>query len=319
MNMDKIIQLIEKAKSIAIVSHTNMDGDAIGSSLGLMLALRKMGKYAVTYIEENVPERFDFWLDIDGLVRYNGDKIGEHDLLIVVDVADRKLLGDRGRLLDEIKNTISLDHHVLHYTYSDNSYVKPDAAAAGEIVYDLVKRLGVQIDLDIATCLYVAISTDTGRFKFDNTTPTTHMIAGDLLSYGVDSNWISNKVLDENSKERIKLVAEAIGTLKMYYHEKIAVMHITREMMDKVHAKESDSEGIIDFAINIRGVEVGAVIREKEDGSLKASLRSKSFVDVSKVASMFGGGGHEKASGCTYQGDIMSFEEKLVNCIRGEM
>ena len=322
MSMDeirRIVQLMKDATSVAILSHINMDGDAIGSSLGLMLALRKMGKHAVTYIEEEIPDRFDFWRDVDGVIMYNGSCEDDHDLLVVVDVADRKLLGRREDMLDQIRVSISVDHHALHCAYSDNRYLRADAAAAGELVYDIIERMGVEMDLDIATCLYVAISTDTGRFKFDSTTPTTHMIASKLLEYGVDSNWLSNKVFDESSKERTKLIAEAISTLRMYSSDRIATMYITRDMLNKVGAKDSDAEGIIDFAINIRGVEVGVIIREKADGSVKASLRSKSFVDVAEIASRFGGGGHKKASGCTYCGELMKFEQELVECIRGEM
>lgn len=315
----RIVQLIQNATNVAIISHINMDGDAIGSSLGLMLALRKMGKCAVTYIEEDIPDRFDFWKDIDGVVMYDETCDKVHDLLVVVDVADKKLLGKRERMLQEIPTNVSVDHHALHFAYSNNSYVRADAAAAGEIVYDIVERMGVDMDLDIATCLYVAISTDTGRFKFDSTTPTTHMIASKLLTYGVDSNWLSNKVFDESSKERTRLIAEAIFTLNMYCDDRIAVMHITRDMINKVGAKDSDVEGIIDFAINIRGVDIGVVIREKADGTLKASIRSKSSVDVAEIASRFGGGGHKKASGCTYDGDLMQFKRELVECIRGEM
>lgn len=318
-DMNRVVQLIQEANSVAIVSHVNMDGDALGSSLGLMLALRKIGKHAVVYIEEDIPDRFDFWNDVDGVIMYNGMCEDEHDLLVVVDVADKKLLGRREDMLKTIISNVSIDHHALHYAYSDNMYVKTSAAAAGELVYDIIERMGIEMDLDIATCLYVAISTDTGRFKFDSTTPTTHMIASNLLTYGVDSNWLSNKVFDESSKERTLLIAEAILTLRTYCDDRIATMYITRDMINKVGAKDSDAEGIIDFAINIRGVEIGVMIREKMDGTVKASLRSKSSVDVAAIASKFGGGGHKKASGCTYNGDMMQFERELVECIKGEM
>lgn len=320
MDLQNIIKLIDDAKDIAIISHISMDGDAIGSSLGLMLALKKRGKYVTTYIEEDIPDRFEFLKDKDGIEYYCDDtNFSRHDTLIVVDVADKKLLGKRVRALNEISNVIAIDHHAIHYAYSKNLYVNKDAAAAGEIVYDLICSMNIEIDKDIATCLYVAISTDTGRFKFSNTTKNTHIIAGELLSYGVDSNMLTNKLFDESTKERTKLIGKAIETLETFCDDKIALMFVTRNMLEEVLAKESDEDGIIDFVINIKGVEVGILIKEKQNGILRASLRSKSYVDVSKIANEFGGGGHKMASGCTFYGDIREFKSKLIDYARREI
>ncbi len=318
--MDNIIRLIKESSDIAIISHINMDGDALGSSLGLMLALKKIGKNVTTYIEENIPKRFEFLDHIDGILYYKDDMNFEcHDTLIVVDVADKTLLGKRARMLDEISTVIVIDHHAVHYKYSNNSYIDDNAAAAGELIYELINRMNIEIDKVIATCLYVAIATDTGRFKFNNTTKNTHMIAGDLITYGIDVNMLGNKLFDENTKERTKLIAKAIETLETFENDKIATMYITRDMIKDVMAKESDTEGIIDFVINIRGVEVGILVKEKENGMVRASIRSKSYVDVSKIANEFGGGGHKMASGCTFDGDIREFKEKLVEYARREI
>jgi len=315
----KMIRWIDDAKSIAVVSHINMDGDALGSSLAMMITLKRIGKRAFTYIEEEVPDRFDFLREMGGLVMYEGKFVEPHDLLIVVDVADKKLLGKREEMLSIIPRSISIDHHVLRCKYADISYIQPDSAATGELVYDIIEHIGIDLDVEIATCLYVAIATDTGRFKFDNTTPTTHAITSALMTYGINSSWICNKLFDENSKERTLLIAESISTLEMYCDDKIAVMSITRDIINKVGAKDSDVEGIIDFAINIRGVEVGIVVREKTDGTVKASLRSKTFVDVSQIASKFGGGGHIRAAGFTSNKEIVEVKKDIVDCIRGEI
>ena len=320
MDFSTIIEKINDAQNIAIISHTSMDGDAIGSSLGLMLALKKRGKNVTTYVEEEIPERFDFWDNREDILYYDEDKdYSFHDLLIVVDVGDKKLLGKRVKLLEQIPNNLAIDHHAIHLAYSKISYVDKDAAAAGELIYKLVNEMGITLDLDIATCLYVAISTDTGRFKFNNTTKTTHMIAGDLITYGIKTSEISNKIFDESTKQRTKLIAKTIDTLEMFEDDKIAIMSITRDMMQSVGAKDSEQEGIIDYVINICGVEVGVLIKQKQDGTLRASLRSKSYVDVSKIANEFGGGGHKMAAGCSSNQDISHFKQQLVEYIRREI
>lgn len=320
MTMDFIIDLIRKSKNVAIMSHINMDGDALGSSLGLMLALKKIGKNVTTYIEEDIPIRFEFLKNTHGIEAYRDDTdFSLYDTLIVVDVADKNLLGNRVRALDEVPTVIAIDHHAVHYKFCDNSYVDKDAAAVGELIYELINKMGIQIDTTIATCLYIAILTDTGRFKFNSTTKRTHMIAGDLIEYGVDSTMLANRLFDESTKERTRLIASVIQTLETFCQDKIAVMYVTRSMIKEVLANESDQEGIIDFVINIRGVEVGILIKEKQDGILRASIRSKSYVDVSKIANEFGGGGHKMASGCSFSGDIMEFRKKLVDFARREI
>lgn len=315
-----IKELINDAKDIAILSHINMDGDAIGSSLGLMFALKKIGKKVTTYIEEEIPLRFDFWKGTEDVVYYTDETdISKHDLLIVVDVADKNLLGKRAKLLDEIPNSLAIDHHALHFKYANNVWVDKKAAAAGELIFDLLQKMNIPLDYEIATCLYVAISTDTGRFKFNNTTKRTHEIAGELLTYGVKNTELTNKLFDESTKERTMLIAKVIETLELFENGKIAVMLITRDIMKETNAKDSDQDGIIDYVINICGVEVGILIKEKENGSLRASLRSKTYVNVSKIANEFGGGGHKMASGCGYDGDINEFKLKLVDCTRREI
>ena len=315
-----IKELINDAKDIAILSHINMDGDAIGSSLGLMFALKKIGKKVTTYIEEEIPLRFDFWKGTEDVVYYTDETdISKHDLLIVVDVADKNLLGKRAKLLDEIPNSLAIDHHALHFKYANNVWVDKKAAAAGELIFDLLQKMNIPLDYEIATCLYVAISTDTGRFKFNNTTKRTHEIAGELLTYGVKNTELTNKLFDESTKERTMLIAKVIETLELFENGKIAVMLITRDIMKETNAKDSDQDGIIDYVINICGVEVGILIKEKENGSLRASLRSKTYVNVSIIANEFGGGGHKMASGCGYDGDINEFKLKLVDCTRREI
>ena len=315
-----IVELINNAQDIAIISHINMDGDAIGSSLALMFALKKIGKKVTTYIEEEVPLRFDFLKDTDDLVYYTEDMdVSKHDLLIVVDVADRNLLGNRAKLLDKIPNSIAIDHHALHYNYANNIWVNKKAAAAGELIFELLQKMNIPLDYEIATCLYVAITTDTGRFKFNNTTKRTHEIAGELITYGVKTSELTNKLFDESTKERTMLIAKTIETLEMFENGKIAVMIITRDMMKETNAKDSEQDGIIDYVTNICGVEIGILIKEKENGALRASLRSKTYIDVSKIANNFGGGGHKMASGCGFDGDINEFKAKLVEYARREL
>lgn len=290
--MKKIIEVIKKYNKIAIFSHKNPDGDTLGSQLSLGLALKKLGKEVIYYNVDPIPEYYFFLTDIDKIEPLE-ERMDEDCLAIYVDCAD----GNRVGYPMFGRETINLDHHVSNDNFADYNYVDFKAAAAGEIIYELIRNLGVDFDRNIATNIYTAISTDTGSFLYSNTTERTHMIGAEMIKYGANTAALRENFFEGISFERFSLIRYSYSNVKFAADHKIAWVTIPRKVILDINAKEEDTEGVISHLKNIKGVEVAFLLREKEDGELKASLRSKSIVDVSEIASVFSGGGHKRAAG----------------------
>jgi len=334
----EIINAIRKANRIAILPHVSADGDALGSSLALGLALKRIGKDIRVYIEEKIPMIYDMLPGQDMLVVYGngciadaddesgsidcrGEKDGNNmafDLAIAIDTGDVERLGKRVSIFDTAQNSVNIDHHHTNTEFAGINYVDTQASAVGEIVYQLIKDMGLEMDADISTSLYVAISTDTGGFRYSNTTPATHRIAADLVNNGIDVAEISQKVFDSTTFSKVRLMGETISSLELLNDGKVAFSAITKDKMEKLGATEEDCDGLVNIGRNIVGVEVSVFLRQKQDGSVKANLRSKNYVDVAAVAKMFGGGGHKRAAGFTSEEGIEDVRDKVLNVI-GEM
>ncbi|AZT90190.1 bifunctional oligoribonuclease/PAP phosphatase NrnA [Caldicellulosiruptor changbaiensis] len=290
----KIINCLLNSNKIAIVSHENPDGDCIGSMLALYLALTKKGKSPRMFLKNNVPKNLSF-LPAANKIEIK-DEIDEmFDVLVLLDTGELERTGIKN-IKSCYKKLVNIDHHVTSEGIGDYYYINSSAAATGEIVYQLVKLMGIDNDKDIATCLYTSIFTDTGGFKYSNTTSVTHQIAGDLINMGINFVYIVNKVFDEMSLSKFNLLKDTLQTLELFEENKIAFLTITKEMFERNNASRDETENIINFAKNIEGVEVAALFIE-EDSRIKVSLRSKYYLDVAAISKEFGGGGHPRAAG----------------------
>ncbi|MCR4434588.1 MAG: bifunctional oligoribonuclease/PAP phosphatase NrnA [Clostridiales bacterium] len=315
MVLNHIISKIKGAKSIAILPHVSADGDALGSSLALLLALKKLNKDAAVYLEEEIPFIYSFLPGKQHAEVYSG-RAKEFDLVIALDTGDMERLGERSRIFREALITVNLDHHNTNTEFAFYNHVQTRASAVGEIVYQLIKMLGVSLDADIATCLYVAVATDTGGFRYGNTTAVTHQIAGDLVNNGVNVSDINQKIFESVSLQKVKLMGMAINSMELFENNKIAFITLTDEMVRKAGAKEEDCDGIVNLGRNIYSVEVAAMLRMKGTDLIKVNLRSKNYVDVSAIAGMYSGGGHKRAAGCIVTGKIEDLKEKLLEDIK---
>lgn len=301
--IDEIIEVLEKSASVAVLPHVSADGDCLGSGLALGLALRKRGKHVVIYIEEEIPYVYSF-LPGKELVRvYDGQNPG-HDTAVALDTGDIERLGKRAEIFKNARVTVNIDHHATNYSFAEYNFVRPERSAVGEIIYDMLVKMGTEMDTGISTCLYVAITTDTGGFRYSNTTPQTHRIAAELIKNGVNVAEISQKVFDTVSLEKLRLMSLAINTIELFSNGRIAFLAVTEEMMRNAGAKEEDCDGIVNLGRNIRGVELAVLLRQLENGEVKVNLRSNCHVDVAAVANKFSGVGHKKAAGCTIKGEI---------------
>lgn len=314
MILNNIISALKGAGSIAIMPHVSADGDALGSSLALAFALKKLGKDVKVYLEEEIPYIYNFLPGKQFVEVYKGT-FRSFDVAAALDTGDIERLGERADIFKGAKITANIDHHNTNSEFAFYNHVQTTSSAVGEIIYQLIKMLGLSLDPDTATCLYVAITTDTGGFRFSNTTAITHQIAGDLINNGVNVSEISQRVFDSTSLEKVKLMGEAINSLELFEGGRVGFITITEDIMKNTGAKEEDCDGIVNIARNINGVEVAVMIRQRGNGELKINFRSKSHVDVSAIAGMYGGGGHKRAAGCTVQGNLEDIRKKVLDDI----
>ncbi|WP_176461602.1 DHH family phosphoesterase [Anaeromicrobium sediminis] len=306
----KIIDVIKESNKIIILPHIMPDGDTIGSSMALCLALKRLGKDVKIIVDEPLPDNIKF-IEFEAIDEHVNEF--QYDLCIAIDCSDTERLGNRRRYLNGC--TINIDHHITNNFYGKYNLVNPKAAATGEIIYDLIKALNVDMDKKIATCIYTALSTDTGSFKYDNTTSKTHRIVAELIETGISVNSINVELYQNKPINKVKLLKDVINTIKFYYDGKVSIMHVTQKMLANNKMALSDTDGLIEIGRDIWGVEVSILLKELEEKKVKVGLRSKYDVDVSKIAEIFGGGGHKKAAGCLINDSIKKVNEIIIDNI----
>lgn len=311
----KIISKIKESRKLAIMSHIMPDGDSIGSSLALYNALVRSGKDVRLIIDDDVPKVYRFLKNADRVKRPG--EYESFDAVIALDCGDKERLGRSGLYLEN-NFVINIDHHISNNEFGNMNMVDTNAAATGEIIYNIIKILGIDMDREISECLYTAIVTDTGQFQYSNTTSVTHQIAGDLINNGVNASLMFERIYQNVSKEKIVLMKTALSSLEFHHRDRISCISLTLEQMKKANAMEEDSDGLINLARDIECVEAAIFLKELETGRVKVGLRSKKTVDVAAVAKKFGGGGHVRAAGCTLSGTVAEVKGKILDAVIAE-
>ena len=310
--LDNILEEINKAETIVILTHENPDGDAIGSGLALYNALKQMGKNPDLIIPE-YPRIFNF-LPGANEIKKESD-IEKYDLAISVDCATIKMLNGFVNYFDNAKVRVSIDHHSTNTMFGDFNYVSPDAPACAQILLIVLEYFKVEITKDIGTCILTGIITDTGGFKYSGVTAETFEFVAWLLNKGINVSKIYRKVLQTKTRANFELNRIATNRLEFYEDGKVAFTYITKEDENSVNAESGDHEGIVETGRDIEGVEVSIFIRQTENGC-KVSMRSNEYVDVSDVCLLLGGGGHIHAAGVTMQCTIEQAKEKILRQIK---
>ncbi len=293
MTLDNIIEEINKANNIVILTHENPDGDAVGSSLAMYNALNKIGK-SVDVIIPEYPKTFEFLPGSNKILK-EGKNIN-YDLAIALDCGDIKRLDGFSKYFEDAKTKISIDHHSSNTMFADYNFVNPTSPACAQILVIVIEALGVTIDKEIGTCLLTGIITDTGGFKYKSVTAETFEFAAEILSKGVNVSDVYKKVLQTVSKTKFSLMQIAINRIEFLENGKLTFTYITKEDEQKVGAGNNDYDGIVEIGRDIEGVEVSIFLREIDNG-YKISLRSNDYVNVSDICLIFGGGGHVRAAG----------------------
>ncbi len=302
----EVLSLIKNNKKFLIVSHKNPDGDSIGSEIALALGLRKLGKKVYIYNQDPPSNRYSRF-DKAGLIHTDKKEFNE-DIIFIVDCAEIDRIGN---IKDEInfkKTIINIDHHISNEKFGDINIVKGDYSSTAEIIYELLDKL-IDLDKDIATYLYIGILTDTGSFRYPNTTSHSLKVAAELVDYGVITSQVSEFVWFSDPPARIKLLGDVLQRITL--HKNFSIMIVTKDMLKKWGAKEEDTEEFVNYGLSIKGIKATAIIKEKDDGMLKVSLRSKNGVSIQELAAEYGGGGHKTAAGFTIRGDLETFKNEL--------
>lgn len=312
--MSEIVRLVRTQNRFLVTSHMNPDGDAIGSSLGLAMALEAMGKTVLVYNQGPVPNLYRFLPGVDRIQ----DKLSGETSFQVTFVLDCSTLERVGESFAKFKNkgfTVVVDHHPPRQPLDGLQLIQTEAAATAELIYEIAMQLRSSLPKDAATALYAGLMTDTGSFRFSNTTPKALEVAGRLLAAGADHRLLVEQVYESFPPERFRLLGLALNTLRLLKGGRVALVWITRPMFQEVGAEDEMTDGFVDIPRSIKGVEVAALIRERDDGEYRVNLRSRGMVDVGEVASRFGGGGHPNAAGFTLQGSPAELEKSLLSVL----
>lgn len=289
-----------------ILMHGSPDGDTLGCGYALCGALQQIGKKAKAVCPDPIPKKFDY------VYREVEQQEFEPQTIVTVDVADAKLLYGMKELGE--KAALCIDHHVSNTEYAERLLLAPEYAAACELMFELLSSMPeVKITSCIADCLYTGIATDSGCFKYSNTSPQTHVYAAELMKLGADIVPINYAMFDMKSQGRLKLEQTVLSKIRYYDAGKIAVIDVTQELIDSIEGIDSEDVGAL-AAIprQIEGVDIGICIKEKKPGLFKASLRSSENADVAAIAQQFGGGGHARAAGCAFECSLEEAERQLV-------
>ncbi|MEI8173220.1 MAG: bifunctional oligoribonuclease/PAP phosphatase NrnA [Deltaproteobacteria bacterium] len=312
--LNKIIGIINNCQSFLITSHVRSDGDAIGSEMAMYQMLKHMGKIAVVYNQDETPGNYRFLPGTEEIVHTLPD-LERYEVAVVLDCSDLERIGDEASRIVAVKRIINIDHHISNGNFGGFSYVDHQASSTGELLYRLIKAMGVDFTKDVATSLFAAILTDTGGFRYRNTKKDTLVASGHLIEKGADPQWISENIYESNPPSKIRLLTRVLDTLTFDWSKKVGSMVVSRRTLEDTGALMEHTEGFVDIPRSIQGIEVSILFSEVSDQYFKLSLRSKGKVNVERVARTFGGGGHINAAACQIEGDLETIRQRVLDVI----
>jgi phosphoesterase RecJ-like protein len=329
----EFFKLIRDKQRFLISCHIHPDGDAIGSTLALGTALSQMGKQVIMICSDGVPNVYRF-LEGSSLIRSDYNSSDSHpancnpadsnipcqepEIIISVDCAEKERIALPARVLEKNLPIINIDHHITNIGFGQLNLIQPNASATGEVIYRLLCAGGIKLDHKMAVALYTAIATDTGFFRYTNTSWYTLEVAAELVkSYQVDLAKVAEQVHEQKSYNSIRLLGEVLNTIQIGVGGKVAWAVLNQQMLAKYPVENEETESYVNYARSIEGVEVGILFKELRPGEIKLSWRSTTAVDVSKLAANFGGGGHARAAGCNINGPLEKIVSEVLTYVTG--
>ncbi len=299
-------RFVQEADRILVLSHLSPDGDAIGSTLAVGQLLRSLGKQVTMVNDSMISDRFHFLPDVNHI--FLPKQIAEKfHYVIALDCADEERMGSCRQLFVEGARVLNIDHHATNHGYGAVNLIVPTAAATVEILFDWFESMEVAWDQQLATYVYMGLLTDTGGFRYSNTTPKVLRQAAKLVEFGAPAHELADRVLESTTVAQLELLQRALATMQLSPSGKVAWMELTQGDYET----DQDVEGIVNYARNIIGVDVGILFREIDSHTVKVSLRSRSIVDVGQLAKSLGGGGHARAAGCTIHRSLADAKKEV--------
>ncbi len=308
MNFSELFDFLKSHDKYVILTHRSPDGDAVGSGFGLCSILRNMGKQANVVNTEPFPPRYDFL--------YQGYYVQdfEPETVVAVDIADEQLFGS-GLAQYAGKVDVCIDHHISNKYFAKHTVLDASASAAAEVIFYFAAECGIKLTDHEAMCLYTGIATDTGCFKFGNTTPKTHMAAARLMQYSFDFVMVNRRMFELKSRARLKVEQLMAKDMEFYFDGKCSMITMTTKLMEESGADPAEFDGLAQLPLSVEGVVIGITIKQRSEQVFKLSVRTTDEVDASEFCKRFGGGGHIRAAGCEIKGTLEEVKAKITAAV----
>ena len=307
--IQKIIEVIRSNSSFLLTTHEGPDGDAIGSSLALASFLRRIGKDVTVYYMDPLPDLYAFLPGTDSVLHHIPDR--DFDVTFVLDIGERKRAGKEFCDFSRVTTSINLDHHLSCENFADLNLIDTQAAATAILVYRIAKALGYRFDRETAICIYVAVITDTGSFRYSNANCEAFSVAGEMIESGVNAWDVAEQLYENQPQKRLELLARCLQTLEVFKAGSAASVTVTLDMYSATGADAELTDGFINYPRSIRGVEVAIFFRQLEEEKFKIGFRSKGKINVATFSAAMGGGGHHNAAGCVVDGTLDEVKTKI--------
>lgn len=311
-----IESILNRANRVLVASHIDPDGDALGTQLAFGEYLRSLGKHVLLVRDSDIPAKYLFLPGIQ-TIRHTSTLPNDFavDTAVILECPTKDRIGSASKYLLDLVSVINIDHHRDNSMFGEVNWVDIKPSSVGEMAFEYFTEVGAEISSDMAECLYTAIVTDTGRFRYNSTSPRTMQIAGQLIAAGADPHKITNEVYYNLSASSMILTGKVLNSIQYFCDGRVCVLSLTQEMLEQAGAVESESDGLVDFTLFTRGVRAGALVKELKDGRTKVSFRSQDGINVSALAYRYGGGGHFNAAGCTMPVPFKEARQQVVEML----
>lgn len=316
MSMKNIIQTIKRNKRFLISTHVNPDPDALCSELALMFYLKSLGKQVSIINEEDVPKRYQFLTGVRHIRPYKKVRRINYDVMLVVDCGDLNRIGKVQSLIQDNKTLVNIDHHVTNDRFGNQNLVCAQASSTAEVLYELFSKMHFRLTRTLAAHLYVGIMTDTGSFRYENTTARTHAIISELMKHDISAPALYAKLYETISPSDLKNFTKTINSFDMALNKKVACVVLTKKVLSRFSGEFDLRDTIFKFLRSIKKTEVFVILTEMERNKTRINLRSSTQFDVAQLASYFGGGGHKRASGCAIDKSITLSRNEILKRIQ---
>lgn len=314
-----IEQALTSAEAVLVVSHVDPDGDAVGTQLAFGRYFKRLGRRCVMVRDSIIPEKYRFLPDVDQILSLaKVNQAATFDTVLVLECPQADRTGGVARYLDAAKTVVNIDHHPGNTLAAAVSWVDTTRSSVGEMAFDYFDGVGFEIDRDMATQLFTAVLTDTGRFRFESTSPRSLEVAAELVRAGADPRNICDRVYFDQEPEMMALLSRVLETIEFHNDGRICLLKMTKEMLQSTGANLANTEGIVDYSLYTKGVQVGALLREIDGENTKVSLRSRNGYRVDRVATQLNGGGHPNAAGCRIGLSLDAAALELVRLIEAD-